>query len=70
MSRPKRPYPFVRRDGRVVVDELCRCGHSRTKHFDLNGACEVPHDSELACECRAFFWSCEVYQGGQTGFLA
>lgn len=39
------------------VDEVCRCGHLKSKHMGLNehGACSI-------CECAFFTWAGMVYK--------
>lgn len=39
------------------VDEVCRCGHLKSKHMGLNehGACSI-------CECGYFTWAGMVYK--------
>lgn len=39
------------------VDEVCRCGHLKSKHMGLNehGMCSM-------CECAFFTWAAMVYK--------
>jgi hypothetical protein len=62
--------PFRTRDGRVIVDQLCRCGHRFSKHGHRlanlpdqvvpvanHGPC-----LEAACPCQRFSFAGFIYQ--------
>lgn len=62
--------PFRTRDGRLIVDQLCRCGHARSRHghrlaelpgvlvgVSAHGPC-----LEGECPCQRFTFKDFVYQ--------
>jgi hypothetical protein len=65
--------PFKTRDGRVIVDQLCRCGHRFSKHGHRlahlpdqvvtvanHGPC-----LEAGCVCQRFTFAGYVFQDEQ-----
>ena len=61
--------PFRTRDGRIIVDQLCRCSHNFSKHAarlaDLPGqTVPVPNHgscTEAGCDCQRFTFAGFVF---------
>lgn len=60
------PFPMTLTDGRIVVNELCTCGHFRTQHGGLvhHGMCLAGPNTRghrkltpLVCRCHQFRWA-------------
>ncbi len=57
-SNVLRLFPWVLKDGRVVVNEMCRCGHVRTRHYDT---LSPGHGQCLSCQCPRFTWVKHIF---------
>lgn len=64
------PFPMTLTDGRIVVNELCTCGHFRTQHGGLvhHGMCLAGPNTRgrrkltpLVCRCHKFSFAAHVF---------
>ena len=57
----KNPFPQKTPNGKIVANEICRCGHFRTQHIPTlqygHGACT------MCQECGRFTWKGMIYGG-------
>lgn len=62
---PRNPFPFTTPKGDIIVDEVCRCTHSRHAHRPTfafgHGAC-MAGSGKKACKCKKFSWRSFVYK--------
>lgn len=61
-------FPHVLKDGKVIVDEMCTCGHLITNHG--HEQIELPdqtilvegHGGCLCCNCQQYTWESWVIE--------
>ena len=67
-------YPLTLKNGRVIADEVCTCGHRQNQHGPsqqgaTRGLVVNGHGGciDLNCNCEQFSWGGFVYQDGTIG---
>jgi hypothetical protein len=59
------PFPATLKDGRIVLDEKCACGHLRTEHQDRLRGAAFGHGrckQSRFCHCDRFTWVAHVFK--------
>ena len=55
--------PFRTRDGRVIVDQRCRCGHAQSRHEQRQGEQSARRPClEDGCPCQNFSFKDFIYE--------
>ncbi len=60
-----KPFPTTLKDGRLVINEVCRCGHLRTEDQDALRGIVVGHGrckKSRFCGCTKFSWASRIFK--------
>jgi hypothetical protein len=55
--QPK-PFPWLTSNGKLIIGELCHCGHFRSEHHDTIA---YGHGKCGQCKCVKYTWKAMVF---------